>query len=251
MSLLSSVKHILKMCGHALNITVHEQLSAAEVERQANATNVEFKIGKLMETDAGLLQASIHIIENLHALAGQTIVRTEVNASGSSTAPEIALLEYLYSYVPCRAAVLVDSASCDIAPVLARAGYDVYCAEARGREIPEAVGLIALGGNPLPAIRELGDRKASVIAVDLAAPVEELVPEMRARQYHWNLVVYRVRNGTETGPGDALSSYFANHADIPADANGSVFFFRDYKVFAEAQAWCAAILPRTYFKSHE
>ncbi len=87
MSLLSSVKHILKMCGHALNITVHEQLSAAEVERQANATNVEFKIGKLMETDAGLLQASIHIIENLHALAGQTIVRTDVNCSGQPDAP--------------------------------------------------------------------------------------------------------------------------------------------------------------------
>ena len=120
MSLLSSVKHILKMCGHALNITVHEQLSAAEVERQANATNVEFKIGKLMETDAGLLQASIHIIENLHALAGQTIVRADVNSSGGSTLPEIALLEYLYSYMPCRAAVLVDGGKNDIADALAR-----------------------------------------------------------------------------------------------------------------------------------
>jgi hypothetical protein len=250
MSLLGSVKHILKMCGHALNITVHEQLSAAEVERQANATNVEFKIGKLMETDAGLLQASIHIIENLHALAGQTIVRTDVNSSGSSTLPEIALLEYLYSYVPCRAAVLVDGANCEIAPALARAGYDVYCAEARGREIPEVVGLIALGGDPLPAIRELGDRKASVITADLAAPVKELVPEMRARQYHWNLVVYRVRNGADSGPGHTLASYFANRTEMPSDASGSVFFFRDYKVFAEAQAWCAAILPRTYFKLH-
>ncbi len=115
----------------------------------------------------------------------------------------------------------------------------------RHREIPEAVGLIALGSDPLPAIRELGDRKASVIAADLAVAVEELVPEMRARQYHWNLVIYRVRNGTETGLGHAVASDSANRAETPADANGSVFFFRDYKVFAEAQAWCA-----TFFFAH-
>jgi hypothetical protein len=25
-------------------------------------------------------------------------------------------------------------------------------------------------------------------------------------------------------------------------------FFRDYQLFAQAQAWCGAVLPRTYFK---
>jgi hypothetical protein len=43
-------------------------------------------------------------------------------------------------------------------------------------------------------------------------------------------------------------SYYANHPRALPDSSGSVFFFRDYRVFAEAQAWCAATLPRTYFK---
>jgi hypothetical protein len=248
MSLLSSIKRVLKMCGHALNITVHEQLSAAELERQANATNVEFKIGKLMETEAGLLQASIHIIENLHALAGQTIVRSDANPK-STTLPEIALLEYLYSHVPVRVAVHVDCGQAEIAATLRRAGYEVYCATTGRGEIPQSVGLITLGCDPVPAIRELGDRTAAVIAADLTAPLDALISEMRSRQYHWHLVLYRIRNGSadhDTNPTSA--SYFANRDAVPSDAHGSVFFFRDYKVFAEAQAWCAAILPRTYFK---
>jgi hypothetical protein len=46
-------------------------------------------------------------------------------------------------------------------------------------------------------------------------------------------------------------SYYANHSRALPNSRGSAFFFRDYRVFAEAQAWCAATLPRTYFKPRQ
>lgn len=139
----------------------------------------------------------------------------------------------------------------------------------------EGIALIALGCDALPAMRELGNRRASVIIADLESDFEELVGEMRSREYHWHIVLYRTHEGNAGRGGDDAAdhnqnngrdhngdrsdnhrrvdsmSYFANHSRALPNSRGSVFFFRDYRVFAEAQAWCAATLPRTYLKPRQ
>ena len=57
---------------------------------------------------------------------------------------------------------------------------------------------------------------------------------------HWHLVLCSSTQGS-------ISS-FSNGSTLPADSSGRAFFFRDYRVFAEAQAWCTATMPRVYFK---
>lgn len=243
MSILSGVKHVFRMCGHALNITVHERLDALGHEVKA------LQAAKLLESDAALLRASIHIIENLHALAGRTIV--QIN-SGRTTA-EAALLEFLYSHVPARTAIEVNGNG-ELTATLLHAGYKI--AKMNGNasnlggsrstsvaieEAPRAIGIAALGGNPLSALHELGNETPAVVVTELNPAFESVLPEMRLRDYHWHLMLYRKLDQDEV-------SYVANHSNYLADTRGSVFYFREYKTFAEAQAWCSAILPRTYVK---
>lgn len=238
MSVLDQIKHVFRMCGHALTITVHDRLDALSAEVKA------LQAAKILETDAALLQASIHIIENLHSLAGRTVVE----ASAIRKAPEASLVEFLYSHVPSRAAIEINSRR-EIDAALRRAGYDVHAVSAgqngtkstasRNGHGP-AIGLMTMGANPLATIREHGDHKASVIEAELTAGLEDLVSEMRHREYHWHLTLYR--SGEQ-------ASYIANYSQELPESRGSVFFFRDYRVFAEAQGWCAAVLPRTYIKT--
>jgi|GEM_PF-1114327 len=69
--------------------------------------------------------------------------------------------------------------------------------------------------------------------------LEELVQEMRSRDYHWFIVFYRVW-------GKEGTSFYCNHPYPIAHSYGNVFFFRDYPTFSEALKWCAAVLPVTY-----
>jgi hypothetical protein len=296
MGLRDRAKQALRMCGHALTSTVHDRLDVLERE---------LRIAKLVETNEALLQASIHTVENLHALAGQTIVETEP----SPISAETALMAFLYSHVPARTAVEMDGADQARTEALLRAGYEVYALEAvqtAGKlaitrrngstahvarasgvaeapgvsraavatlgassasvtgaiplDRPQEIGLLLLGCDPLPMVREFGDCRASVITADLDSDFEELAAEMRSREYHWHVVLYRTREAGEDDATDrngnhmqdgAGMSYYANHSRALPNSRGSVFFFRDYRVFAEAQSWCAATLPRTYFKPRQ
>jgi hypothetical protein len=232
MSFLAGVKHLFKMCGHAFTLTVHERLDALEGEIKA------LQAAKIVETDAALLQASIHIIENLHALGGRTVV----DSSGARSAPDTALLEHIYSHLPTRTACEINASNPEIT-ALTQAGFDV-----RPLNGNQPIGLATLGGNPMAAIGKMGDRKPSVIAAELEAGFEDLLSEMRKREYYWHLMLYRTQNGSPVSPLTTGTSYLTNHAHSMPDARGRVLFFRDYNVFAEAQAWCAAVLPRTYVK---
>jgi hypothetical protein len=329
MSLRDRAKQVLRMFGHALTVTVHDRLHVLEGE--LHATQRELRAAKLVETHTSLLEASIHIVENLHALGGRTLVATEP----SPISAEAALMAFLYSHVPARVAITIYEGDREISEALLGAGYEVYALEAGqtaamarrngglahvarasgvagaagvagasgstgvsgissvavetliGRptgaipfDRPEEIGLIALGCDALPAVREFGDRRASVITADLDSDFEELVGEMRSREYHWHLVLYRTqegaeddgvgRNGDHIGkpgfdhngnsdtdhPGNHMGdgagmSYYANHSRALPNSRGSAFFFRDYRVFAEAQSWCAATLPCTYFKPRQ
>jgi hypothetical protein len=299
MNIRDGVKHWLRMCGHAFSSTVHERLD--DIESQVRSA-------KLVETQTALLQASVHMIENLHALAGRAVIET----GPAHVSPQAALAAFLYSYVPHRAAIEIIPSEIVASEItsketaagnqdqdrrttlaLAEAGYDVYRLSAQrageraisGRKrqasaitagaitaaagapsasgahsatvgagsstkstssgtepaIPGAIGIMNVGGDALAVLNEIGDFGACVIVADLEPGFEELAAEMRGREYHWHVAVYRA-------PSRDCASYFANYPRAIPDAEGSVFFFRDYRVFAEAQAWCAATLPRTYFK---
>jgi hypothetical protein len=70
---------------------------------------------------------------------------------------------------------------------------------------------------------------------------ESIVHEMGRRGYFWYIVLYRVWGQNQT-------AFFCNH-DRPVPGSwGNLFFFRDHNTFQQAQQWCAAVLPRTYFK---
>jgi hypothetical protein len=295
MNIRNGVRDLLRLCGHALTSTVHERLDAIErrldqLEKSQPQAPPRSETPRSetpprdtppRETETALLQASIHIIENLHALAGRVVVETGAGYGS----PEAGMAAFLYSHVPHRTAIETHGRT-NLA--LAEAGYEVYrCGVKRhalgsvnGRgsfmtaaaggslvtaasggmtaaagagvsatgtdvhvepRLPDAIGLMSLGGEALARLRETGDFGAPVVAADLEADFVALVVEMRRREYHWHVALYR--SPTRDG-----ASYFANYPGGVPDAEGSVFFFRDFRVFSEAQAWCAATLPRTYFR---
>lgn len=122
-------------------------------------------------------------------------------------------------------------------------------------EIPEEIGLLKIDaeGYDLEVIRGMGPgrRPAVVLAEFWDASfvfgkagalnrLEELVSEMRRREYHWHIVIYR------TEEGEAIS-FYCNQDRSVENSWGNAFFFQDYSVFKEALQWCSALLPPTYF----
>ena len=141
MSLRDRAKQLLRMCGHVLTGTVHDRLNVLE---------------QLVETDAALLQASIHVVENLHALAGRTIV--EGDACHSS--PEAALTAFLYSQIPARAAIEIERAVSGFDQrreervlSLRHAGYEVFALEAGRTESDRIESARILSSTGAPAVR--------------------------------------------------------------------------------------------------
>jgi hypothetical protein len=250
-----SIRNWLRLCGHAFTSTVHERLDSIErrldhVERAISGNDAQFE--KLLRSQAALLKASIHTVENLHTLAGRSVVE-------SSTAPiaaDLALIEFLYSFLPSRVLIEAGAHSPESTKALLNAGYDVrsmradvgvgglaYAASAGGpassrRDV--AVGVVDITGDALTEMDEIGAWRASVIAADCGPNFSELVSDMRGREYHWHVVLCSAKQG-------AVSA-FSNGSTLPADSMGRAFFFRDYQVFAQAQAWCTATMPRVYFK---
>ncbi len=121
--------------------------------------------------------------------------------------------------------------------------------------VPEDVGLVKIDteGYDLEVIRGMGDRRYPVVVVEfwdtrmpfgesgLLYTLDSIIDEMRSRGYGWHIVLYRVYGRDEV-------AFYSNH-DRPIPASwGNIFFFREHATFAHAEAWCAAVLPRTYFK---
>lgn len=108
-------------------------------------------------------------------------------------------------------------------------------------------------GYDLEVIRGMEDQRYPVVMVEfwdgsipfatqgLLYTVESMVREMRQRGYMWYIVIYRVWGHNET-------AFFCNHDRPVPESWGNVVFFQDREVFAQAQHWCSAALPRTYFK---
>ncbi len=121
--------------------------------------------------------------------------------------------------------------------------------------VPPEIGLVKIDteGYDLEVIRGMNDHYHAVVVVEfwdaqipfanqgLQYTVETMVGEMRDRGYFWYIVLYRVWGQNQT-------AFFCNHDRPVPNSWGNIFFFREVDTFAQAQQWCAAVLPRTYFK---
>ena len=126
----------------------------------------------------------------------------------------------------------------------------------RSGDVPADISLVKIDteGYDLEVIRGMEDHRYPVVCVEfwdtqipfassgLLYTLESIVREMGQRSYVWYIVLYRVWGQNQT-------AFFCNH-DRPVPGSwGNVFFFGDHDTFQQAQQWCAAVLPRTYFKS--
>jgi hypothetical protein len=121
--------------------------------------------------------------------------------------------------------------------------------------VPDDIGVVKVDteGFDLEVIRGMREYRYSVVMVefwdsdipfgglDLRYTLGTMVGEMRTRGYAWYIVVYRVW-------GEPQTAFFCNHDRAVPNSWGNIVFFRDREIFNEAQKWCAAVLPRTYFK---
>ena len=121
--------------------------------------------------------------------------------------------------------------------------------------IPADPGIVKIDteGYDLEVIRGMDEHRYPVVMVEfwdegipfaaqgLLYTMESMVHEMRQRGYLWYIVIYRVWGHNET-------AFYSNH-DRPVPGSwGNIVFFQDLHVFSQAQQWCSAVLPRTYFK---
>ncbi len=121
--------------------------------------------------------------------------------------------------------------------------------------IPGDISLVKIDteGLDLEVVRGMGDFRYPVVAAefwDKETPfgqagvpytLQSLVEEMRLRGYRYHIVLYRVW-------GHDQAAYYCNYGWSVPNSYGNSFFFRDYSLFTEAQEWCSAVLPKTYFK---
>jgi len=122
------------------------------------------------------------------------------------------------------------------------------------QKIPTDIGLLKVDteGFDLQVVRGLQDLRPQVIVTEFWAPdfvfgqeesysrLDELVSEMRSREYRWHIVMYRVS-------GQERVSFYCNHNKPISDSWGNIVFFRDHELFVRSAEWCSAILPKTYF----
>jgi FkbM family methyltransferase len=121
--------------------------------------------------------------------------------------------------------------------------------------IPADPGLIKIDteGHDLEVIRGMENQDCPVVMAefwDSAIPfateglfytLASMVREMQHRGYLWYIVIYHVWGHNET-------AFFCNYARSIPGSWGNIVFFQDHEIFTQAQQWCSAVLPRTYFK---
>ena len=202
------------MCGHALNLTVHERLDRME-DRLENYA--------LPETQKALLEASIRHSEMLTEMWRRHRLEIETDASWT---PETGLLEFLYSYLPSRR-ISVAGKEWN-AEGLRSIGYEVAELEGNGFDAVLTTGAqeTVIG----PAVK--GGRMIAVSPGPCNGA--DLAHRLRAAGYPWRIVIHAVPGGS------------AFHAGASGGPAGTAFFFADHALFAQALTWCTAALPRTF-----
>ena len=121
--------------------------------------------------------------------------------------------------------------------------------------VPADAGLVKIDteGYDLEVIRGMADFRYPAVMVEfwdtsiafatqgLLYTLDSMVSEMRQRGYLWYIVIYRVW-------GENHTAYFCNHDRAVPGSWGNILFFQQRETFIQAQQWCSAVLPRTYFK---
>lgn len=125
-----------------------------------------------------------------------------------------------------------------------------------GEELPKDIGLVKIDteGFDLEVIKGMGNYRYPVVVAEFwdqnfpfgrsgaMNQLPDLVNAMKARDYHWHLVIYRIWGSSDV-------SYYCNSAYSLNNSWGNVFFFQDYQVFHQALLWCASVMPATYFSA--
>jgi len=226
--MLTTLKRILKMCGHAFTITVHERLDTIE-QRSA-------------ETDNALLQASIRIAERLPQNAIYAVLdATEAVPDAAPSSAWVRLTLYLYSHVRSRKAVLMGTQPDGVAAALAATGYEVFTDSSGVGPSGSGDSGVWIAESLAPVSQLPAAGLPEVVTAETVGGFAQLAKEMRDRGYHWYLVIH----GNAAPSGE---SFYANYAVYVQGDAGRAFFFRERETFAEAQSWCAALLKRTYFR---
>jgi hypothetical protein len=219
MALLAGIKKILKMCGHALTITVHDRLESLE-QRQALTDNV-------------LLRASLRLAEQVRRCGPYEVAPSE---DPRNFDPALALARYLYSVFPSHGTAEIGCGEANWTNELSAMGYSVKSASP------------AEGGERLAVVRVCGSIEAgnldasrpSVVVADLEAVAADRAAAMRTLGYRWHLVVERPQAGN-------AGRFYANYAVILPEWGGNAIFFRDHATFLYALRWCEAVLRQVYF----
>lgn len=121
-------------------------------------------------------------------------------------------------------------------------------------ELPDDIGLVKIDteGFDLEVLRGMGSYRYPVVVVefwDTQFPfglseafnrLPDMVSEMKGKDYHWYLVIYRVWGSDEV-------SFYCNYPKSMEKSWGNVFFFRDHSIFSTACKWCSSVLRETYF----
>jgi FkbM family methyltransferase len=125
-----------------------------------------------------------------------------------------------------------------------------------GEELPKDIGLVKIDteGFDLEVIKGMGNYRYPVVVAEFwdqnfpfgrsgaMNQLPDLVNAMKARDYHWHLVIYRIWGSSDV-------SYYCNSAYSLDNSWGNVFFFQDYHVFHQALLWSASVMPATYFSA--
>ncbi|WP_157951227.1 FkbM family methyltransferase [Cyanothece sp. BG0011] len=124
------------------------------------------------------------------------------------------------------------------------------------QEIPSDIGLVKIDteGYDIQVIRGMGSYRYPVVVAKFGDTqfscdrfgamnqLEELVQEMKTKNYNWYIVIYQVS-------GNNTPSFYSNYPQSVENSWGNVFFFQDYSIFSKALMWCSAVMSETYIQS--
>lgn len=124
------------------------------------------------------------------------------------------------------------------------------------QEIPSDIGLVKIDteGYDIQVIRGMGSYRYPVVVAEFGDTqfscdrfgamnqLEELVQEMKTKNYNWYIVIYQVS-------GNSTPSFYSNYPQSVDNSWGNVFFFQDYSIFSKALMWCSAVMSETYIQS--
>jgi FkbM family methyltransferase len=129
-------------------------------------------------------------------------------------------------------------------------------------DLPKDISLVKIDteGFDLEVIRGLGETRPPIVVTEFwgdefvfvrheknhrPTSSKEIILEMRARRYWWNLIVFRIE-------GEYAIRFTANLPNAPQRAWGNILFFNQFDLFKIAMAWCQSALPRLqYLDPHE